>query len=129
MNIGERIKERRKELSISVDDLAARINKNRATIYRYEKGEIENLPLDILEPLAEALETTPEHLMGWSEVESRIRTDNEFAEYVAKYKPNLQLIEEWYVMLKDYLPLTDDENEKLMHYMMFLISQRKNERS
>lgn len=65
MTIGQRIKEQRKVLKMSADELAERLGKNRATIYRYEKGEIENLPLDVLEPLAKALETTPAHLMGW----------------------------------------------------------------
>lgn len=67
MSIGRKIKERRKELNLSVDELAARINKNRATIYRYESSEIENLPITILEPLAKALETTPAYLMNWEE--------------------------------------------------------------
>lgn len=65
MTIGNRIKNRRIELGLSVDDLAERINKNRATIYRYEKGDIESLPTSILEPLAKALFTTPEYLIGW----------------------------------------------------------------
>lgn len=65
MTIGNRIKSRRIELGLSVDDLAERINKNRATIYRYEKGDIESLPTSILEPLAKALCTTPEYLIGW----------------------------------------------------------------
>lgn len=65
MNVGERIRERRKELNISVDELAKRLNKNRTTVYRYEKGDIENLPIDVLDPLAKALETTPAYLMGW----------------------------------------------------------------
>lgn len=65
MNVGTRIKNRRHELEMSVEELARKLNKNRATIYRYEKGEIENLPLDILEPLAKALDTTPQYLMGW----------------------------------------------------------------
>ncbi|GAA0230317.1 helix-turn-helix domain-containing protein [Metaclostridioides mangenotii] len=65
MSIGERIKKRRKELGISVDDIAKKLNKNRATIYRYESDEIENLSINVLEPLAKALKTTPAHLMGW----------------------------------------------------------------
>lgn len=65
MNIGRRIKERRKELKMSADELGARLGKDRSTIYRYEKGDIENLPLDILEPIAAALSTTPQYLMGW----------------------------------------------------------------
>lgn len=66
LKIGERIKQRRLSLNLSVDDLAVKINKNRATIYRYENGDIENLPINILEPLANALHTTPSYLLGWT---------------------------------------------------------------
>ena len=64
MTIGSRIKERRKSLGLSVDDIAARLGKNRATVYRYESDDIENLPSTVLEPLAKVLKTTPAHLMG-----------------------------------------------------------------
>ena len=67
MDIGARIKQRRKELKMSADDLGKRLGKDRSTIYRYEKGDIENLPLDILEPIAAALQTTPQFLMGWDD--------------------------------------------------------------
>lgn len=92
MNIGTRIKERRKELKISADELAKRLGKDRSTIYRYEKGDIENLPLDILEPIADALETTPAYLLGWEKIEKkadtisdvvlRMKTDSEFLSLV-----------------------------------------------
>lgn len=64
MNIGDRIKERRKYLGLSVDEVADRLKKNRATIYRYESNDIENFPVTILEPLAQILQTTPTYLMG-----------------------------------------------------------------
>lgn len=67
MTIGERIKRRREELGISVGEVANRLGKHRATIYRYESDEIGSLPIDILEPLAIVLETTPAALMGWDE--------------------------------------------------------------
>ena len=70
MTIGNRIKERRIELGLSADDLADRIGKSRATVYRYENGDIENMPTTVLEPLAKALETTPADLMGWESDES-----------------------------------------------------------
>ena len=59
MTIGERIKQRRKELGLSVGEIAERLGKNRATIYRYESGGIEDLPTQVLESLAKALDTTP----------------------------------------------------------------------
>ena len=67
MTVGERIKQRRLELKMSADKLGEILGKDRSTIYRYEKGDIENLPLDILEPIAKALHTTPAYLMGWEE--------------------------------------------------------------
>ncbi len=68
MTIGSRIKQRRKELGLSVDELAQRLGKNRATIYRYASDEIENLPTTVLEPLSEVLQTSPAFLMGWEDV-------------------------------------------------------------
>ena len=67
MTIGERIKKRRTELGLSVDDIAEKLGKGRATVYRYENGDIEKLPTTVLEPLARVLKTTPAYLMGWEE--------------------------------------------------------------
>lgn len=70
MTTAERIRKRRKELGISAEELGAAIGKNRSTIFRYEKGYIEKLPLNVLRPIADALLTTPEYLMGWDESHS-----------------------------------------------------------
>lgn len=92
MNIGARIKARRKTIGMSAEELGRRLGKDRSTIYRYEKGDIENLPLDILEPIADALRTTPQYLMGWQETQQkndviadiviRLRTDEDFLSVV-----------------------------------------------
>lgn len=67
MSIGDRIKQRRQEIGLTVDQVAEKIGKNRATVYRYESSEIEKFPIDVLSPLAEALRTTPAYLMGWDD--------------------------------------------------------------
>jgi len=64
MTTGEKIRARRKQLRMSVDELAAKLNKNRATIYRYESDAIE-MPASLLKPLAEALDMPPDELMDW----------------------------------------------------------------
>ena len=68
MTVGKRIQMRRKQLGLSADSLAKKLGKNRTTIYRYESDEIENLPLNILEPLARALGVSPAYLMGWEQI-------------------------------------------------------------
>lgn len=69
MNVGKNIKNRREELGMTADQLAEKIGKNRATVYRYENGDIENLPTSVLVPIAEVLRCTPAYLMGWTDSE------------------------------------------------------------
>lgn len=128
MCVHERIKHRRNELNMSVDELANKINKNRATIYRYEKGDIENLPLDILEPLANALETTPQYLMGWETPEVKeVKIVNENVEFIYRgsKKSVMNQVERWY---EEFNPqsFTEEEYEKIMEYARFLIYIREN---
>ena len=126
MSVGKRIKERRNELQMSVDDLATKLKKNRATIYRYEKGEIENLPIDIIESLAKALDTTPQYLMGWDKKLSGMRmTDgDDESVYFAHDERNVKQVAIWHGEF-GMDAFTDDEFEKLLEYAKFLISLRK----
>jgi transcriptional regulator with XRE-family HTH domain len=89
MNIGQRIKNRRKELRMSADKLGEALGKDRSTIYRYENGDIENLPLDILEPIAAALNTTPQYLMGWEEVRKK---NDILSDIVLKLNEDMELL-------------------------------------
>lgn len=126
MSIGKRIKELRKQKGMTIDELATKLNKNRATIYRYEKGDIENLPLDILEPLAKSLETSPAYLMGWDTkelVSMRIIDGDNESTYVCNNETNVKHVERWH---KEFGldPFSDEEHEKLIEYAKFLISIR-----
>ena len=67
MTVGQRIKQRRKQLNMSAEELAARIGRSPATMYRYEKGDIDKMDSSVLLPIADALLTTPAYLMGWSD--------------------------------------------------------------
>lgn len=67
MTTGERIRARRKELEITADTLAESIGVSRSTIFRWENGFIEKLPIDKLVPIARVLQTTVGYLMGWDE--------------------------------------------------------------
>jgi DNA-binding helix-turn-helix protein len=132
MRIGERIKQRRLELGYTADALAKLLNKNRATIYRYENGDIENMPIDVLEPLAKALNTTPAYLMGWQEPHQQnksIISDQtegyyvdpetaEFAEYL-RTRPGARML---FSAAKD---ITKEEMEETVKYIEFLKSKHK----
>lgn len=111
---------------MSVDELAVKLNKNRATIYRYEKGDIENLPIDILEPLSKALDTTPQYLMGWDKKLSGMRMtegDNE-SMYFPVSERSVKHVAMWHGAFGMDV-FTDEEFEKLLEYGKFLMSLRK----
>lgn len=67
MDIGARVKYLRKALGLTQKELAIKCGyKSLTTINKIELG-INNVPLDVIEKLASALQTTPAYLMGWEE--------------------------------------------------------------
>lgn len=78
MNIGERIKNKRLESNLTLEELGKRAKVSRATIQRYECGVISNIPSDRIELLAEALNTTPAFLLGWEERFPQKLSDNQY---------------------------------------------------
>ncbi|WP_277680187.1 LexA family protein [Gracilibacillus dipsosauri] len=78
MSVGKRIKERRKELKLSVDEIAKRLGKNRATVYRYEGDEIEDVPVSVIKEIAKVLKTDPGYLMGWKNSKEDLTSENSY---------------------------------------------------
>lgn len=105
--IGERIKELRKQQRMSIDVLAKKCGKSRATLYRYENGDIKKAPYTILVPIANALNTTPTKLMGLENEEFTISNDydiwqKEFANVV----------------------FTNEEMQEIVTFTKYLLSKR-----
>ncbi len=65
MNIGERLKLKRREKHMTLEQVGKLIGVSKQTVQRYEAAKIENIPLSRLEELARVLGTTPGYLMGW----------------------------------------------------------------
>lgn len=118
MNIGSRIQARRKQLGLSVEDLAKRLNKNRATIYRYESSYIEKLPVTILEDLAKALKVTPAYLMGWEEEASQKKNDA-LADIILKARRDEDLIE----LIKQLCDLSPEHRQSVKAFLTLLKQQ------
>ena len=145
---GQRIKERRTQLEMSADDVAARLGVSRSTIFRYENGHIGKVPANVLEKLAGILKTTPAYLMGWqdesaeyqhsgwngpadSAIESLFRedggkgyhTDGELETVIQKAHPDDR--KKITAMAKLYFTLTDSGKRKAYDYLIDLSEQPK----
>lgn len=66
-DIAARFKQRRLELGLSLQDVADAAEMSKSTLQRYESGGIRNIPLRKLEPIAKALHTSPDWLIGWTD--------------------------------------------------------------
>jgi len=64
MKVNEIIKKRRKELGLTLKDVAEKLGVSESLISRYESNDVKNMGIDKLIPLAEVLKTTPTYLMG-----------------------------------------------------------------
>lgn len=70
-HIGQRIKSRRLELSMTQEELAKKVGyKSRTSINKIELSR--SLPLSKVEKMASALETSPAYLMGWEDEPSDV---------------------------------------------------------
>lgn len=86
MNVGDRMKSIRKQQGISADQLAESIGVSRSTIFRYEKGDIEKMPIEVVANVASSLHVSLIDLMGISndsisekitEIVSKLNTDRQ----------------------------------------------------
>ena len=71
MKVNEIIKKRRKELGLTLKDVANELNVSESLISRYESNDVKNMGIDKLIPLAKVLNTTPAYLMGWEKGDKR----------------------------------------------------------
>lgn len=65
--LGLRIKEARIDREYNIEDLADAIGVHKSTISRYERGEIENPKMPVIESIGNALHVNPAWLVGKSE--------------------------------------------------------------
>lgn len=129
MTIGERIKLRREELGMSQEDLAHKLGyKNRSSINKIELDK-QNLRQSKIKAIADALETTPAFIMGWSTEETaRTEADKKAAEAtesINRIIKNIPYTEEELEMVSTFRSLDDEAKRQLILMMAFLKDQNK----
>lgn len=67
MNLGERIKTRRLELGLTLEEVGKIVDVSKSTVMKWETGYIENMKRDKIALLAKALKVSPLWIMGIDE--------------------------------------------------------------
>jgi transcriptional regulator with XRE-family HTH domain len=99
--IGARIKERRTELDLSLDDIANKVKTARSTIQRYEAGKIARPKIPVLHSIAHALQVDPDWLLGISDkkelntwINATVNNDPELNAYLEdlRTRPEMRML-------------------------------------
>ena len=71
MTIGQRIRFLREQYKMTLEEVASYLGIGRSTVFRYETGEVTNIPSDKIEAIARLFSVSPAYLMGWTEDNSK----------------------------------------------------------
>lgn len=113
MEFKDKIKTRRLELNLTLEEVAKKVGVSSPTIQRYESGEIKNVRKDKIKKLADALELSPAYLMGWDETDTQEEKDSKSG------KDDIKTIAAHAID-----DLTEEEQLKIIEFAKFIKSQR-----
>ena len=108
----ERLRQRRLDMGLTLEEVGAPLGISRSAVNKYERGVIKNVYTSVVEGFASVLRCSPGYLMGW--------TDDPLAGVTsaapAALSPQLQA-------LADALDqLNDEGQEKLLDYAADLVA-------
>ena len=66
-NMGVKIKDKRKELKMTLAELGRKVGVQASTVRKWETGYIKDIRSDKIQKVAQALTVTPAYLIGWEE--------------------------------------------------------------
>ena len=107
---GKNISEARKNAGLTMEELGKMVGVSRATIKRYESGEIANIPDDKIEKIAKATKVSEAFLMGWDTLKK------ENAAFHARILKDAELQE----LIKDFLMLDKTDQELITNMIQSL---------
>ena len=107
---GKNILEARKNAGLTMEELGKIVGVSRATIKRYESGEIANIPDDKIEKIAKATKVSEAFLMGWDTLKK------ENAAFHARILKDAALQE----LIKDFLMLDKTDQELIKNMIQSL---------
>lgn len=82
--VGNRLKALRLAKGYTQEDVGKIISRPPQNIYKYEKGVITNIPLDIIQQLADLYGVSPAYICGWTDSKSDIERIGAFRQYMLR---------------------------------------------
>jgi transcriptional regulator with XRE-family HTH domain len=129
MKIGDRIRELRIKRGYTQDDMAEKLDMNRANFSNYERN-VSLPPSDVLSKIADILKTSTDYLLG--RVDNPYPPQKDIPEWATKkdIRDFKKLLEEDIELFFDGKPLSEEDKEKIKMVLiaMFWDAKKKNKR-
>lgn len=107
MNTNELIKKRRKELRLTMKEVADAVGVSEATVSRWESGNIANMGRDKIALLSKVLKLSPGLIAGYDERDIEKLSDDELDNQI----------------IKVFNRLSEEKQKQALDYLAFLASQ------
>lgn len=107
------LKNRRKELGLTLSQIADKMGVSEATVQRWESGNIKSLRQERIGPLSEILRVSPAVLMGWADDE------------VTSPSPHSPITSKEEELLALHRQLNEEGQGRLLEYADDLVSSGK----
>jgi len=109
--MGERIKQLRKSLNMSQEELGSKIGVKKSAINKYETGDVENIPRQSIEIMCKLFSVSPSYLLGIEELEDSLAKEVELLEQIQNTYGK-QAID----LLESFTQLNEAGKQKVMAY-------------
>lgn len=80
--MGERIKQLRKSLNMSQEELGSKIGVKKSAVNKYETGDVENIPRQSIEIMCRLFSVSPSYLLGIEELEDSLAKEVKLIEQI-----------------------------------------------
>ena len=130
IELANRLRAKRIERGLSLQEVADKVGISKVTLQRYETLDIVNIPSNNIENLAEIYLTTPGYLMGWT---SSLRVSESSEEYGSK-QPNEKMdiykeLQGATVLFDGYeYDMDEDKRKKIASYVKFALRDEDGEK-
>lgn len=120
MKVNELIANRRKELGLTLEEVANKVGVSKSTVKKWESGFIKNMRRDKMGLLAEALQLSPMDLLEDAPATDGYYDDPDTAELAEKLRTDPELK----VLFSAAQDLSSEEMQQAANYIRFLKTER-----
>lgn len=129
MTMGDRIHCLRSDLSLTLQELGDKVGVGASTVRKWETGYIKTLRADKMQKLAEALDTSVDYIMGWTDNSVNVGTVGTNNGVIGRNSGEIHIAEarskEEAELIRIYNSLDVKERSKLMAFAWSLEEESK----